>query len=48
MNYKQLNNVYRQLPRFAFSKTNREIYGITLELEKIKEEFDLFQKNKEK
>lgn len=48
MNYKQLNNVYRQLPRFAFSKAKREIYWITPELEKIKEEFDIFQKNKEK
>jgi CRISPR-associated protein Cpf1 len=48
MNYKQLNNVYRQLPRFAFSNAKREIYWITSELEKIKEEFDIFQKNKEK
>ncbi|MDD5770392.1 MAG: type V CRISPR-associated protein Cas12a/Cpf1, partial [Candidatus Gracilibacteria bacterium] len=48
MNYKQLNNVYRQLPRFAFSDSKKEVYGITSELEKIKEEFDIFQKNKEK
>lgn len=48
MNYKQLNNVYRQLPRFAFSDSKKEIYWITAELEKIKEEFDIFQKNKEK
>ncbi len=48
MSYKQLNNVYRQLPRFAFSKAKREVYWITPELEQIKEEFDIFQKNKEK
>jgi len=48
MSYKQLNNVYRQLPRFAFSNSKREVYWITPELEKIKEEFDIFQKNKEK
>ncbi len=48
MNYKQLNNVYRQLPRFAFSNAKKGIYWITPELEKIKEEFDIFQKSKEK
>lgn len=48
MNYKQLNNVYRQLPRFAFSNSKKEVYWITPELKKIKEEFDIFQKSKEK
>jgi len=48
MNYKQLNNVYRQLPRLAFSNAKKEVYWITQELEKIKQEFDIFQKSKEK
>lgn len=48
MSYKQLNNVYRQLPRFAFSESKKEVYWITKELEQIKEEFDIFQKSKEK
>lgn len=48
MNYKQLNNVYRQLPRFAFSNAKKEVYWINEELENIKKEFDVFQKSKEK
>lgn len=48
MEYKQLNNVYRQLPRLAFSESKRKVYWITSELEEIKKEFDIFQKNKER
>lgn len=65
MNYKQLNNVYRQLPRLCFPLkkklqnlkwTEKEIYlskykqnfWYNDEIASIKEEFDIFQKNKEK
>lgn len=41
--YRQLNNLFRQLPRIAFAKGNRNKYGITKELEKIREEYKKFQ-----
>ena len=65
MNYKQLNNVYRQLPRLVFplqkklkSLTWNELekyiskyqnnFWYNQEISAIKEEFDTFQKSKEK
>lgn len=65
MEYKQLNNVYRQIPRLCFplqKKINSlkseeknkyiekyiENFWYNEEIAKIKEEFDNFQKNKEK
>lgn len=64
MEYKQLNNVYRQIPRLSFplqkkleklTEAEKEKYlkkyivdfWYNEEIAKIKEEFDIFQKNKE-
>lgn len=41
--YRQLNNIFRQLPRIAFADQNRDRYEITKELEEIREEFRKFQ-----
>lgn len=41
--YRQLNNIFRQLPRIAFAESNRELYGVTNELDEIRDEFKKFQ-----
>ncbi len=46
--YRQLNNVFRQLPRIAFADRNKEKYGITKELEDVREDFKKFQGEKKK
>lgn len=48
MEYRQLNNVFRQLPRIAFADKNRDRYGISKELEEIRDEFREFQTGKRK
>ncbi|NCU42010.1 MAG: type V CRISPR-associated protein Cpf1 [Candidatus Moranbacteria bacterium] len=48
MEYKCLGDAKRQIPRIAFSKKNKEILGCTKEIEKIKKEFEEFQKLKAK
>lgn len=46
MRYKQLNNVFRQLPHLAFAKSNVERYSVTDEHYVIYNEFKIFQENK--
>ena len=48
MEYRQLNNVFRQLPRIAFALKNREKYGVTTELEHIRDDFRKYQEAKKK
>lgn len=48
MEYRQLNNVFRQLPRIAFAKQNKQRYEITEELEQIRDDFREFQTEKRK
>lgn len=46
--YRQLNNVFKQLPRIAFAEKNKDKYGITKELEEIRKEFKKFQETRKK
>ncbi|OGF20863.1 type V CRISPR-associated protein Cpf1 [Candidatus Falkowbacteria bacterium RBG_13_39_14] len=43
---KQIPKLFMNLPRICFAKSNQEEFGLTIELEKIKSEFDKFQKLK--
>lgn len=46
MYYKQLEKVFRQLPRIAFSKKGVSRYAVDKELLAVKKEFDHFQESK--
>ena len=46
MVYKCLADIKRQIPRIAFAQKNRSLFGWNKEIQKIKEDYKLFQENK--